>query len=130
MKRLALLFAIYFAVSVNAHAQPADVIGGADSNIQTISHCGYLPTSAPTYTNTPLLVRIVQQKLTKLGYYHGAIDGLYGPASKQAVRNFQLDVNLPVDGNVGPQTAQKLAYRAHNAANVSRCDRLAQHSFR
>ncbi|MGC8487015.1 MAG: peptidoglycan-binding domain-containing protein, partial [Clostridia bacterium] len=46
----------------------------------------------------------VERSLASLGYYHGAIDGVYGPELGSAVRSFQSTHNLAVDGIVGPIT--------------------------
>jgi Tol biopolymer transport system component len=45
-----------------------------------------------------------QQRLHNLGYSVGAIDGVYGPLTEAAVRQFQQDRHLAVDGVVGPAT--------------------------
>ena len=50
----------------------------------------------------------VQQKLKNLGYYKGKIDGIFGPQTKTAVRNFQKAWGLKVDGIVGTQTLKAL----------------------
>ena len=39
-----------------------------------------------------------------LGFYSGAIDGIFGPASEAATRAFQSAWGLPVDGIFGAQT--------------------------
>lgn len=52
--------------------------------------------------------RQIQQKLKDLGYYKGTVDGSYGPLTKQAVRAFQKDKGLVVDGNAGPKTQAAL----------------------
>jgi len=52
--------------------------------------------------------RQVQQKLKELGYYNGAIDGIFGSQTIQAVKNFQRDYGLTVDGIVGRNTLAKL----------------------
>ncbi len=101
--------------------KPVDRIGGADNTTQTIAHCGYLPMSASLYTSTPLNVRIIQSKLSKLGFYRGPTNGRYDSASRAAVRAFQADYGMPADGVVGPTTAQRIAYASHPLANVRRC---------
>lgn len=54
-------------------------------------------------------VRLVQARLLALGYAQlGAADGVYGPDTEAAVRAFQADSGLAVDGVVGPQTWGRL----------------------
>ncbi|HHG74542.1 MAG TPA: peptidoglycan-binding protein [Persephonella sp.] len=50
----------------------------------------------------------IQKKLKKLGYYHGPIDGIFGGGTYSAVKNFQRDHNLKVDGIVGEKTWEAL----------------------
>lgn len=52
----------------------------------------------------------IQRFLQDLGYDLGAsgIDGITGPDTKRAVREFQKDHGLPVDGIVGPQTLRMI----------------------
>ena len=50
----------------------------------------------------------IQQKLKNLGYYTGKIDGIIGPLSLKAIKNFQRDYGLKVDGIVGPKTLKAL----------------------
>jgi len=53
-------------------------------------------------------VASVQKMLKDLGYYKGNIDGQFGSLTLGAVKNFQKDYNLMVDGIVGPNTFNKL----------------------
>lgn len=50
----------------------------------------------------------IQQKLKNLGYYSGSVDGILGPQSVAAIKKFQRDNGLAVDGIVGAKTAAKL----------------------
>ena len=52
--------------------------------------------------------REVQTKLKKWGYYTGAIDGINGPKTIAAVKQFQKKYGLTQDGIVGPLTAAKM----------------------
>jgi hypothetical protein len=42
----------------------------------------------------------VQQALARAGYYHGAIDGSVGPATRNAVRRFQRARGLEATGEI------------------------------
>ncbi|RFU65560.1 spore cortex-lytic enzyme [Peribacillus glennii] len=50
----------------------------------------------------------LQARLQNIGYYNGKIDGVYGWGTYWALRNFQKDFGLPVDGLGGLKTRQKL----------------------
>lgn len=52
--------------------------------------------------------RTIQTKLKRWGYYNGAVDGIFGSQTRQAVRYFQSKNGLAVDGIVGPKTAAAL----------------------
>ena len=52
-------------------------------------------------------VRILQEKLNSIGY-HLATDGIFGSKTDEAVRAFQADHGLAVDGVVGVRTWAEL----------------------
>ena len=58
--------------------------------------------------NTGSTVRTIQQKLKNWGYYKGAVDGIFGAQTKQAVKYFQRKNGLTVDGIVGKKTLSAL----------------------
>jgi peptidoglycan hydrolase-like protein with peptidoglycan-binding domain len=51
----------------------------------------------------------LQNALRTTGYYAGAIDGVYGPATADAVKKLQQDHGLPVSGYVDRATAAALS---------------------
>ena len=53
-------------------------------------------------------VRNLQYTLYELGYYDGNMDGDYGQTTSDAVRAFQIQNNLSVDGIAGSDTLAKL----------------------
>ena len=50
----------------------------------------------------------LQARLQYIGYYNGAIDGIFGYGTYWALRNFQQDYGLDVDGIAGADTKNKL----------------------
>lgn len=49
-------------------------------------------------------VRRIQTKLKSLGYFSGAVDGIYGVKTQSAVKNFQKSVGITADGIAGNKT--------------------------
>lgn len=60
------------------------------------------------FTATKSENKAIQQKLKNLGYYKGNIDGIIGSQSLKAIKKFQKDYGLTVDGIVGKNTAKAL----------------------
>ena len=50
-------------------------------------------------------VTLIQQRLKDWGYYTGAVDGIFGRGTHNAVVRFQRQNGLAVDGQVGKKTA-------------------------
>jgi Putative peptidoglycan binding domain len=53
--------------------------------------------------NDDATVAAVQRRLARGGYYHGSIDGVIGPGTRTAIRAFERNNRLPVDGIIDPQ---------------------------
>lgn len=51
----------------------------------------------------------LQSRLQYLGFYNGKIDGVFGWGTYWALRNFQYEFGLPIDGLAGQETKAKLA---------------------
>lgn len=63
--------------------------------------------------------KTVQTKLKNWGYYTGAVDGIYGPKTKEAVKYFQRKNGLTVDGIVGKQTAAAMGINLSSTTTTS-----------
>jgi peptidoglycan hydrolase-like protein with peptidoglycan-binding domain len=50
----------------------------------------------------------MQERLNELGYKLGAVDGVSGPRTVEALKKFQADNKLPPTGIIDPDTIRKL----------------------
>jgi hypothetical protein len=50
----------------------------------------------------------VQRALARFGYYHGAIDGMMGPLTREAIRAFQASHGLAVTGRINRPLERRL----------------------
>lgn len=110
-------------LSSTAHAEGFNASGGTIGGAQTIHHCGWISARNEIYTNASRNTSIIQRKLTRMGYYSGAVDGFNTPITKAAVAQFQREYGLKIDGIVGIETATAIGYIANNASWVRSCHR-------
>lgn len=87
--------------STAAAADPAPVVqetstNSTSSNITTVQ-------SSSTKNTSSNLVKQVQTKLNTLGYDCGTVDGISGKKTKAALKAYQKDNGLIVDGIIGKQ---------------------------
>lgn len=61
-------------------------------------------------------VKQIQTKLKNWGYYTGAVDGIFGPKTTEAVKYFQRKNGLTADGIVGTKTAAALGISLSSAS--------------
>jgi hypothetical protein len=54
----------------------------------------------PTYGYNASMVAAVQQRLGRLGYYHGVADGVIGPQTRSAIAAFESRNGMSVDGSI------------------------------
>ncbi len=66
-------------------------------------------TTTSPYGGATLLTSIIQQELRILGYFNGEPDGILGPVTEEALREFQTEAGITVDGDYGPETYVALA---------------------
>ena len=57
------------------------------------------------------LIKAVQRKLIEQGYDLGPVDGFNGPRTQKALKAYQQDHGLVVDGIPGDQTLKSLGLR-------------------
>src|SRR3954464_1840049 len=48
-------------------------------------------------------VAAVQRRLKRAGYYHGSVDGVIGEGTRSAIRAFERNNGLLVDGRIAPR---------------------------
>ncbi|MBR5942484.1 MAG: spore cortex-lytic enzyme [Clostridia bacterium] len=61
----------------------------------------------------------IQEKLKRWGYYTGAVDGIYGQKTYEAVKYFQRKNGLTVDGIAGPKTLAAMGIFGSSGSNSS-----------
>jgi len=66
-----------------------------------------------------------QKALQDLGYNPGPLDGYWGKATENAVKQFQLDYDMPVTGLVDAQTKSKLGIKPIQSDTKNSPERLA-----
>ena len=95
------------------HGLTADGIAGDATRSLAYSQQAqaFVPTPAPSPTPGLLkkgsegdAVRAMQERLKELGYYNGTVDGDFGGGTEEALRLFQRQNDLDVDGVAARQT--------------------------
>ena len=64
-------------------------------------------------------VTTIQTKLKRWGYYNGAIDGIFGTQTLNAVKSFQRKNGLTVDGIAGTQTLKAMGITSTSSGSSS-----------
>lgn len=79
---------------------------------------GNMEVDAPTYSygSRGSVVREIQTRLKRWGYYKGSVDGIYGYATLALVKQFQRKNKLSVDGVVGNKTLAALGINTGSAS--------------
>ncbi|MBU3143565.1 peptidoglycan-binding protein [Clostridium sp. CF012] len=76
---------------------------GGSSTIKATS-----PSNSSASSSSTSNIKKIQQKLNDLGYSCGVADGSMGTKTKNAIKNFQRDNGLKIDGVAGKSTSVKL----------------------
>lgn len=92
-----------------AAAQPATSGGAAGSTASGSAAGSTTAAAAGAQTGTSSQsVATLQRDLGQLNYYESPVDGVSGPATVAAIKDFQRANGLPVDGVAGPNTMAKI----------------------
>ena len=112
---LVVILLIAFPLLVLAHSGRTDSNGGHYNRKTGEYHYhnggpAYNSSSSSSYSQPADVVSIQkeQMRLTELGYDPGPADGIKGQKTIEAIKQFQRDNGLSVDGVVGNQTRQSL----------------------
>lgn len=82
---------------------------GLDPNtLVAASVAAPIPPPPPADHLLPTSVRAVQSRLRTLGFYGGAVDGVWGDGTAVAIARFQRARGLQPDGQFGPATVTAL----------------------
>lgn len=65
------------------------------------------------------IVKTIQTKLKRWGYYTGSVDGIFGSQTKAAVQYFQRTNGLTADGIVGSATAKAMGISLSSTSTSS-----------
>ena len=80
---------------------------------------GAIPAAVLKQGSRGEVVKTVQQKLKRWGYYNGAVDGIYGKQTRAAVIYFQKRNGLVADGIVGKKTLAALGISSSSLGSQS-----------
>jgi len=71
---------------------------------------GYNRPGYDTYASGSIVIQ-VQTRLARAGYYHGPTDGAMGPRTHYAIRAYERDHGLRVDGMISGQLLRNMGLR-------------------
>lgn len=80
---------------------------------------GNLTTNVVKISANESNTRIVQARLSSLGYFAGEIDGIYDEETISAIKNYQKDNNIAVSGKLDSATTTALGVTDNSQANTN-----------
>lgn len=86
------------------------------SNTQSNAEPNEQPNAQVSKAQSKTVVRDAQQQLQKDGFYKGKIDGIDGPKTHSAIRKFQQQNNLAVNGRLDKDTLDKMGVQSTGEA--------------
>jgi hypothetical protein len=96
-----------YGYSGSGYGYPAYTDGGYSNESGSEADPGYDERNG--YNNQSVVAR-VQERLARAGYYKGSADGVQGSRTHYAIRAYQRDHNLPVNGRIGDELLEELGF--------------------
>jgi hypothetical protein len=90
----------------DGYYDPYDYYAAYDEEVNPEDYSDSVSPYRNQYVDTNLTT--VQSRLARLGYYRGAIDGVFGPGTRAALTRYQIDRHLRVTGSLTTDTLQSL----------------------
>jgi peptidoglycan hydrolase-like protein with peptidoglycan-binding domain len=94
------------------HGPSGPTAGAAPTSVPPAAHTAPSTAGAPAHTavvvHPSAAVAELQKELAELNYYEGPIDGIDGPATRQAITYLQRDAGLPQTGVMNAATEAAL----------------------
>ena len=125
MKRILLASAACLAMSLPAMAQsngsqaiPAPQSQNLQQNQQQNQAANEQQTIRPS-SLSKAQVKDIQMNLNKAGFDAKNVDGEWGPATREAIMNFQKEKNLPGKGELNQQTLAALGVNVNNQSQAT-----------
>ena len=97
----------YYGYSPYNYGYPYDSYGSYPSNYSY----GYYSYNQPAYRNGSIVVT-VQSRLARAGYYHGPIDGIMGRETSYAIRAYERNHGLRMDGVISGPLLRNMGLRS------------------
>jgi peptidoglycan hydrolase-like protein with peptidoglycan-binding domain len=85
-----------------------EALGLDPAGLLGIQQAAVPPPLPPAETLQPSSVRAIQERLRSLGFYRGAIDGVWGQSTESAVVQFQQNRGLQPNGQLDPATVNAM----------------------
>jgi peptidoglycan hydrolase-like protein with peptidoglycan-binding domain len=94
----------------------AATLGVSPADLVASSAATATPPATAAEPLAPEVVRTIQTRLRGLGFYPGAIDGIWGPSMQTALQRFQQGRGLQATGQLNPATTTALGLDPNNLA--------------
>ncbi|MDF1644726.1 MAG: peptidoglycan-binding domain-containing protein [Pseudomonadales bacterium] len=105
---IVMLFAFLSSVTVLAEELESQ---SSDLTPQSPPQVDQQLVAKPDYSDADNAAKVLQVQfdLRKLGYYTGVLDGVLNSSTRDAIRSFQLEQMLDIDGELSDQLSSSLA---------------------